>query len=108
MTHVLAIDQGTSGTKAVVVSDDAVLGLAEVPVRPSYLDGGVVEQDPRELLDSVLLAGRQAVAAAHETPCLALPSQRPLAERTGQYVEQFAIQAILPLRSTRCAQERMR
>ena len=64
MTHVLAIDQGTSGTKAVVVSDDAVLGLAEVPVRPAYLDGGAVEQDPGELLDSVLLAGRQAVAAA--------------------------------------------
>lgn len=64
MTHVLAIDQGTSGTKAVVVSDDAVLGLSEVPVRPSYLDGGAVEQDPAALLDSVLVAGRRAVAAA--------------------------------------------
>ncbi len=58
MTHVLAIDQGTSGTKAVVVSDDAVLGLGEVPVRPAYLDGGAVEQDPGALLDSVLVAGR--------------------------------------------------
>ncbi|MEU6413936.1 FGGY family carbohydrate kinase [Microbispora sp. NPDC046933] len=62
---VLAIDQGTSGTKAVVVGGDgAVLALAETPVHPAYLPGGRVEQDPRELLDSVLSAGREAVAAA--------------------------------------------
>jgi sugar (pentulose or hexulose) kinase len=29
VTHVLAIDQGTSGTKAVVVSDDAVRSSLE-------------------------------------------------------------------------------
>ena len=63
MTTVLAIDQGTSGTKAVVVTGDGVvLGLAERPVRPAYLAGGGVEQDPRELLNSVLDAGREAVA----------------------------------------------
>ena len=62
---VLAIDQGTSGTKAIVVDpEDGVLGLAEVPVRPHYLDGGGVEQEPGELLDSVLNAGREAVARA--------------------------------------------
>ncbi|MFI7035754.1 FGGY family carbohydrate kinase [Microbispora rosea] len=62
---VLAIDQGTSGTKAIVVGGDgAVLALAEAPVRPAYLPGGRVEQDPRELLGSVLAAGREAVAAA--------------------------------------------
>ncbi|MEV4242164.1 FGGY family carbohydrate kinase [Streptosporangium canum] len=65
MTTVLAIDQGTSGTKAVVVDGDGgVLGIAELPVRPAYLPGGGVEQDPRELLDSVLDAGREAVARA--------------------------------------------
>ncbi|MER5424701.1 FGGY family carbohydrate kinase [Streptosporangium roseum] len=65
MTTVLAIDQGTSGTKAVVVDGDGgVLGIAEHPVRPTYLPGGGVEQDPRELLDSVLDAGREAVARA--------------------------------------------
>jgi glycerol kinase len=62
---VLAIDQGTSGTKAVVVGDDgAVLGIAEQPVRPTYLPGGRIEQDPSQLLTSVLDAGRRAVAAA--------------------------------------------
>jgi glycerol kinase len=62
---VLAIDQGTSGTKAIVVADDgAVLGLAEERVRPTYLAGGGVEQDPAQLLASVLAAGRRAIAAA--------------------------------------------
>jgi glycerol kinase len=62
---VLAIDQGTSGTKAIVVDpEEGVVGLAEVPVRPRYLNGGGVEQDPGELLESVLGAGRAAVAQA--------------------------------------------
>lgn len=65
MTIVLTIDQGTSGTKAIVVDESgAVLGLAERTVRPRYLAGGGVEQDPQALLDSVLEAGRAAVAAA--------------------------------------------
>lgn len=63
--RVLAIDQGTSGTKALVIGDDGeVLARAEVPVRPAYLPHGQVEQDPAELLASVLDAGRRAVAAA--------------------------------------------
>jgi len=62
---VLAIDQGTSGTKAIVVDPaDGLVGLAEVPVHPRYLVGGGVEQDPAELLESVLSAGRSAVAQA--------------------------------------------
>ncbi|MUL84052.1 MULTISPECIES: FGGY family carbohydrate kinase [unclassified Mycolicibacterium] len=62
---VLAIDQGTSGTKAIVVDPEhGVVGLAEVPVHPRYLDGGGVEQDPAELLESVLGAGRAALEQA--------------------------------------------
>ncbi|HYF73920.1 MAG TPA: FGGY family carbohydrate kinase, partial [Nocardioides sp.] len=65
MTTVLTIDQGTSGTKALVVDDEGLVrGLAERTVRPRYLPGGGVEQDPQALLDSVLEAGREAVAAA--------------------------------------------
>jgi glycerol kinase len=62
---ILAIDQGTSGTKAIVVDDAGrVLALAKASVHPSYLNGGGVEQDPSELLASVLDSGREAVAAA--------------------------------------------
>lgn len=63
--HILAIDQGTSGTKAVVVDDRGrVCALAEVSLRPEYLPGGGVEQDPEALFDSVVTAGRRALADA--------------------------------------------
>jgi glycerol kinase len=62
---VLAIDQGTSGTKAVVLDPvDGVLGVAEIALRPTYGAGGSVEIDPLALLDSVLDAGRAALAQA--------------------------------------------
>lgn len=65
MTNVLAIDQGTSGTKAIVAGDAGrVLAIAEQPLDPLYLEGGGVEQDPGALLDSVLTAGRRAAAEA--------------------------------------------
>lgn len=62
---VLSIDQGTSGTKA-IVADGAgrVLAISELSIHPQYLPGGGVEQSPTELLDSVLTTGRRAVAAA--------------------------------------------
>ena len=79
MTTVLSIDQGTSGTKAVVVdSEGAILGLAEQTVRPHYLAGSGVEQNPQELLDSVLQAGRSAVAQS-----AALIDIVTIARRTG-------------------------
>lgn len=63
--NVLAIDQGTSGTKAAVVDDrDQVLAIVEVPIRPDYRAGGVVEQDPDELIASVITAGQQVVGKA--------------------------------------------
>ncbi len=63
--HVLAIDQGTSSTKALVVAPDgAILAEAEVPVHPHATDDGGVEQDPEELWRSVLDAGRRAQAQA--------------------------------------------
>ncbi|OLZ70250.1 carbohydrate kinase [Streptomyces sp. IMTB 2501] len=62
---VLAVDQGTSGTKALVVCPErGVLGSGFAEVRPRYLPGGLVEVDPSELYDSVVAAGRQALAAA--------------------------------------------
>jgi glycerol kinase len=61
---ILAIDQGTSATKAIVVEGPHVLGLAEVPVDVlATIDGGV-ELDPEQLWESVLHAGRAALAAA--------------------------------------------
>ncbi|HET7666783.1 MAG TPA: FGGY family carbohydrate kinase [Mycobacterium sp.] len=77
MQHLLAIDQGTSGTKAIVVDDAGqVVSIAEVAVRPEYLAGGGVEQDPEALFDSVVTAGRQALAQAGvEVAAVALANQ---------------------------------
>jgi glycerol kinase len=74
---VLAIDQGTSGTKAIVLDFvDGILGIAEEPVQPSYLPGGGVEQDPEALFASVVAAGRRAVAAGgRPVDCIALANQ---------------------------------
>ncbi|MES9520487.1 FGGY family carbohydrate kinase [Streptomyces capoamus] len=64
---VLAVDQGTSGTKALVVCPErGVLGTGFAEVRPRHLPGGLVEVDPARLYDSVVRAGRQALAEAGE------------------------------------------
>ncbi|MDI3403759.1 FGGY family carbohydrate kinase [Streptomyces cavernicola] len=64
---VLAVDQGTSGTKALVVCPErGVIGAGSAPVRPRHLPGGLVEVDPAELFDSVVAAGRAALADAGE------------------------------------------
>jgi glycerol kinase len=65
MTTILCIDQGTSGTKAVVVDgDDKILAIQEIAIRPDYRSGGIVEQDPDDLLASVMDAASRAVAQA--------------------------------------------
>jgi glycerol kinase len=65
--NVLAIDQGTSSTKALVVSAAArVLAAAEVPVHPVACGAGGVEQDPEELWTSIVAAGREALVRARE------------------------------------------
>ncbi len=64
---ILAIDQGTSATKAVVVCPDrGLLAEVDVPVSGLVTAGGAVEQDPAALLTSVLEAGARALARAGE------------------------------------------
>jgi glycerol kinase len=65
VANILAIDQGTSSTKALVVADAGeVLGEGSASVHPEAKSGGAVEQDPQELLESIVAAGRAALAAA--------------------------------------------
>jgi glycerol kinase len=67
VANILAIDQGTSSTKALVVADGGrVLGEGNAPVHPQPGRGGAVEQDPEELLQSIITAGKAAVADAGE------------------------------------------
>ena len=69
---VLAVDQGTSGTKALVVCPErGVIGTGFAEVHPRHLPGGLVEVDPEELYRSVRDAGSRALAEARE-PVIAL------------------------------------
>ncbi|MBE2315841.1 glycerol kinase [Solirubrobacter sp. CPCC 204708] len=70
---VLAIDQGTSSTKGVLVGDDgAVLARASVPVKCCYPHPGWVEQDAEEIWQSVLAVIDQLPAP----DAIALSNQR--------------------------------
>ncbi|CAB4888567.1 unannotated protein [freshwater metagenome] len=62
--RVLAIDQGTSATKAVVVDHGVVVAEAEFACAPTATADGGVEVDPELLWQSVLDAGRDALARA--------------------------------------------
>lgn len=75
--NILAIDQGTSATKALVIGPgNEVLGSGEVPVHPRSVAGSGVEQDPAELYASVLAAGAAALADARApVQALALANQ---------------------------------
>lgn len=61
---ILALDQGTSGSKAIVVDDDGIHAIVEKTVHLTHLPEGGVEQDPEELYSSIVDAGREAVEQA--------------------------------------------
>jgi len=76
--NVLAIDQGTSATKALLAGPGGeVLGRGEVQVGTRSVGADGVEADPEELFESVVAAGRQALAAAGgaQAHCVALANQ---------------------------------
>jgi glycerol kinase len=71
--NVLAIDQGTSATKALLAGPGGeVLGRGEVPVRTRSVGADGVEADPEELFGSVVAAGRRALGAARGAPAHAV------------------------------------
>ena len=56
-TYLLAVDQGTSATKAVVVDGHGqIRARAVAPLASSYPEPGWVEQDPEGIYKSVLAA----------------------------------------------------
>ncbi len=78
MTAILAIDQGTTGTTALVLADDGTpLGRGYVPIRQHFPEPGWVEHDAEELFRSAVEAGREALAQAGVRPAaLGLTNQR--------------------------------
>jgi len=79
MRAILAIDQGTTNSKAVLVSEKGeVIARGAAPVGISYPKPGWVEQDPRRLYDSVCEAIDACLKAAPDVAieAVAISNQR--------------------------------
>ena len=60
--YILAIDQGTSGTKTLIIDEEGkVCAKASEPLKTNYLNNGFVEQNPEEILQNVLLSVKNCV-----------------------------------------------
>ncbi|HEX6535882.1 MAG TPA: glycerol kinase GlpK [Gemmatimonadaceae bacterium] len=69
MRHVLAIDQGTTGSTCLVVAEDGrVVGRGYREIPQHFPRPGWVEHDPRDLLHCTVEAAREAIARAGVTP----------------------------------------
>src|SRR5437773_1033646 len=69
MKHVLAIDQGTTGTTALVIAADGrIAGRGYREITQHYPQPGWVEHDAEEILERTLLAARDAIAVSGVRP----------------------------------------
>src|SRR5690606_6428998 len=63
MSHILALDQGTSSSRAIVFgADGQVVALAQREFRQIFPEPGRVEHDAHEIWDSQLAVAREALA----------------------------------------------
>ncbi|MEO8636201.1 MAG: glycerol kinase GlpK [Gemmatimonadales bacterium] len=78
MPSILALDQGTTGSTALVIHQDGrVLGRGYREFTQYFPEPGRVEHDAEEILRVTLDAGREAIAAAGEVPTgLGITNQR--------------------------------
>ncbi|HTQ79064.1 MAG TPA: glycerol kinase GlpK [Thermoanaerobaculia bacterium] len=82
MPYILALDQGTTSSRALVFdSDGRVVSLAQREFRQSFPQPGWVEHDPEEIWESQIEVARQALAAIPgqgiaEVAALGLTNQR--------------------------------
>ncbi len=69
MKHLLAIDQGTTGTTCLVVAADGrIVGRSYREITQHYPQPGWVEHDPHEIVDRTFAVAREAIANAGVTP----------------------------------------
>lgn len=81
MTHVLAIDQGTTSSRALVVDGAGrIAGLGQVPFAQHFPRPGWVEHEPEAIWESTLEAIRRALKAAsvlsREIAAIGITNQR--------------------------------
>ena len=65
MTYVMALDQGTSSSRAIIYNSvGEVVGTAQQTFDSVYPQDGWVEQDPNIIWQSILQVGRDAIKAS--------------------------------------------
>src|SRR5713226_8739648 len=71
--YLLAIDQGTTSTRAILFeATGAVRHTARIELRQIYPRPGWVEHDPEEIWQAVVATCREAIAAAKGEPIAAI------------------------------------
>lgn len=79
--YILAVDQGTSSSKAIIIDQNArIVAVSEnVAITPHYPQAGWVEYQPEEILSSLIQACRSVLNKANIVPqeitCVALANQ---------------------------------
>jgi len=81
VTAVLALDQGTTGSRAIVFDETgAIRGSADREIRQSYPASAHVEHDPDEIFATTVAVGREAVTraglAATDLTAIGITNQR--------------------------------
>lgn len=79
MNYLLAIDQGTSSTRAMIYTlHGELVASSQYPIKQYYPEAGWVEHDPEEIWQKTLTAMRDVVAkvAKEEILCCGLTNQR--------------------------------
>ena len=81
MTAVLALDQGTTGSSAIVFDEAGkIRGSADREIRQSYPASAHVEHDPGEIFATTVAVGREAIAragiAATDLAAIGITNQR--------------------------------
>lgn len=70
---ILTIDQGTSSTRAFIVTTSGnILAQAQAPIDCFYPHPDYVEQDPMQIIESVILVCREAISKAISTSKITL------------------------------------
>ena len=81
MTHILALDQGTTSSRAIVFEHSGrIAGIAQQEFEQIYPQAGWVEHDPRAIIDTqmsvALTAIKQASVTARDIAAIGITNQR--------------------------------
>jgi len=77
MTHILAIDQGTTSSRAILFDQNmSIAHVAQQEFTQIYPQSGWVEHDPEEIWDSVVAVCREVVAKEEDIAAIGITNQR--------------------------------